>query len=505
MTDLKQVKPTCFTTFTEMIDIFGKTTAAAFGLIRQMALNSNENTITIGQDYIAKVTKTSKAQYGRGFRELEEWKLLKITRNSFGNIKKYKVFEANFQIFIHFPEFYKENVNKQNMEYLFTKIKTKTFVDTDLALELVENAKQDSELDLKTIKGNIKKLEKRHLGILNEPTPPPRGALGTENNPSGSGPTPPPRGAVHIYKRSLLKELPSEVKPLFSKVTGARTKLNRRKIVKSKPSIRSQVKGGFAQPIKDKPLSAKRKAINNFYNAKTFVQIKRHWNSLPGLKKISDLKEKQNKTLDTSILAVKNLLNGTLYQKGITLEGGKNRKLIVPDGVIPDREISAAWLISKITLFSQIVNDKGLFPENKQFISKLTLGDFILGTERGQYEFNSSLFELCCGELKTVWNDPHPDITRVIGNCFNEYTEQDKKFTGRDLQSFSELGSKLVKFSKLPDAKRSFRMKYGKPKIIAGIFFVTLSQEWRGRILEKTPKYFAGEHAWGVFEKRVEF
>lgn len=505
MTELKQVTPTCFTTFTEMIDIFGKTTSSAFGLIRQMALNSNENIVTVNQDYIAKITRTSKAQYGKGFKELEEWKLIKITRNKFGNIKKYKIFEANFQIFIHFPEFYKENMNKGNMEYLFTKIETKTFVDTDLALELVKNAQSASEFDIKAIKKNIKNLEKRHLGILKKATPPPRGASGAENNPDGKGATPCPRGADHIYKNDNLTKHPSDVKSLFSKAKEPGTRLKRRKIVKSKPSIRSQVKGSFAQPIKEKPISSKRKSIDKFYYTRAFVQVKRHWNSLSGLKKISDLKEKQNKTLDTSILAVQALLAGRLFHKGITLDGGKKRDLILSKDVEPDEDVSIGWLLQKITLFHKIVTDKSLYPRNKQYISKLTLGDFILGTERGSYAFPSSLFELCCGRTKTVWEDPHPEFTALIGKTYNEYTEQDRDFSGADLKCFSELGERIIQFSNTPDAKRSFRMRRGNRSTIAGIFFACLLQEWRGKLLEQPPKYFAGDHAWGVFEKRVEF
>jgi hypothetical protein len=489
-----------------MINIFGKTTASAFGLIRQMALNSSENTLTVSQDYIAKVTKTNKGQYGKGFKELEKWKFIKVTRNSYGNIKKYKVFETNFQIFIHFPEFYKENMNKENMEYLFTKMKTKTFVDTELALDLVENANKGTEFDISVIKKNIKKLEKRHLGILNKSTLPREGECGSENEPNGSGPTLPREGAVHIDKNNNVLKHPSDVESLSSKANGARSKLNRRKIKKPKQSKREALRGDFAKRENKKPTSAKRKGIDSYYSTRNFIQVKRHWNSLPGLKKISDLKEKQNKTLDTSILAVQALLSGRLFKSGITLDGGWKRELILSGKTNPGIEdISVSWLLEKITIFHKIVTDKALYPSNKQHISKLTLGDFILGTERGQYEFPSSLFELCCGELKTAWKDSNPKLTSKIGKAYNEYTEQDRDFSGFDLKHFSELGTKIISFSESSDAKRSFRMKYGDPNTIVGIFFATLLQEWRGRLTEQSPKYFAGEHAWETFLRKVEY
>ena len=307
----------------------------------------------------------------------------------------------------------------------------------------MEEAITYNKLDIKRIKENLLKLERIvPLKIKGD----------IENNKQTLGQKVPLKikEASNKDKRNVLyiNQHPSDVESLSAKATGTGSKLKRRKKT-NKPSLRSQLKGVIAKPKQVKPTSTKRKSIDKVYNSRNFVIIKRHWNSLFNLKTISDLKEKQNKTLDTSILATKALLSGRLSKIGITLDSGWKRNLILPkDFDLSTEEINLHWLLEKITLFDQILGDRQLYPANKHFISKLTLGDFILGTERGQYDFPSVLFDLCCGELKTSWEDPNPKETKSVCFQYNQYTQQDKSFSGTDLKHLSQLGGKILAFSK---------------------------------------------------------
>lgn len=494
-----QAAPTCYTCFTQVIEVFGKTTAAAFGLVRQMALNKPNNTVKVQQDFIAKVTKTSKAQYGKGFAELEQWKLIKVTRNRYGNIRNYQISETNFQIFIHYPEFYKNNMNNNKMEYLSTKIKTDKFINPELASKMIKNAIENKELNLKKIKQNISKLERKFPTTVKIPTPPTRG----RNESDGTKPTPSPRGAKQI-DYIMFKQTPSEFESDSFGAVGTRVKLNRRTVVPKKQNIRSKLKNVVPKTVVKKP--AKLKTVEAYYNSRNFVRIKRYWNSLPGLRKIADLTEKQNNTLCNSVLTVKYLLDGSLFKKGmIDIKGNKQNIQLPKDFNLEDHEINISWLLEKISQFHKIVTDTKLLPRNKDYLRKQSLGDFILGANGRSDRGTSLLFEYCCGQVKTVQEDPNPKLTKQICHQYNLYTEQDRDFTGSDISHFIKLGSKLEEFAKTSDAKRSPVMGRGNPSRIASRFFVAQEQEWRGRILKQTPAYFSGDHAWGVFQKRLEF
>lgn len=484
--------PTYYTCFTEIVDKLSRGHSYIFGLIRQMALKENNNKIRISQGNIKKITGLFNNQQSKYTSELEEFGLLKVIRaKKTGRIKYYQVFEINFQVFIHFPDEYENAYKNNKIEHIYTSLKTENFMDSKLAEILIEKAIKDNSIDIEQIKKNIAKLE-----------------IKTLKDPEGCNDS---KVQSMAYKSigpvlktdNYIKQHPSDVEITFSKSEGTRSKLQRR-VKKQKRSTRDKLKG-VCPVVKEKPISSKRKTINAYYSARSFVQVKRHWNSLPGLKKISDLKDKQNKTLDTSILATKSLLSGSLFKTGVTLENGRKREIILSDGFEMKEEVNLSWLLSKITLFHKIVTDKQLFPFNKQYISKLTLGDFILGTERGQYEFASSLFDLCCGEIKTTWEDNDPQLTKKICSAYNLYTEQDKDFSGKELKTLARLGERIAEFAKTPDATRSHTMGKGNPFAIVGRFFVAQDQEWRGKILEQTPNYFAGDHAWSVFQKRLEY
>lgn len=484
--------PTYYTSFTEVTNKIGRGQAAIFGYLRQQALKYPENKIKLSQKNISEKTKLQYNQQSRYTKELESWGLLKVHRNFENKIECYQIFEVNFQLFIHFPEQYEKEYKSGNIDYLYTNNPTKNFIDAELVEKVVENAIEFNNLDLEKIKQNIKNMELPALPIdrtKSEITPYRSVVVSTKD--------------ISFNKQQEEKKAFLLVKSDSCGTVGKPGATFKRRKEKKKISTRDKLKAApVAQPIVK--LSAKRLSVNTNYNGRDFTRIKRHWNSLSGLRKIGDLIERQNKVLDNSVLAAKALLSGKFQMTTIQ---GKKEVFALPNNFdVTKQEITIHWLLDKITILHNLIHDNKLQPKNKDYLRKLSLADFILGAPDRHGDRNISvLFQYCCSDLKTIWEDPHPKLTRRLCKDFVLYTEQDKSFSGEELKTMSGLGDRLVAFSKKPDAMKSHNMGKGNPLTISGRFFVTQEQEWRGKILNQTPNYFAGEHAWSVFEKRLEY
>lgn len=485
MNEIENSNPLIVLSFPSLIPLLGRTATSMYEIIRNKAHQSKNNKCKINQTFIHKGTNIIPQNQSKLLNTLETWKLVITNRNEYKGIIEYEVPEINFQLLLFCPQKYKDSVEEGTMVYFCDLLNFSSFTDSGLIEKIISNSCVNNAFDIDIIRQNIK--DTPHKSIT------PTSKLNRRNTNTFVG-----------ANRKNIKEtkvsLPSSIDEDSTFAKNAKVGSN----------LRASLQGGFKQQ-EIKP-TAKRKSIDKFYNGRSFNLVKKHWNSLSGnkgLKKISDLKEKQNLTLDTSILAVQALLSGRLLKFDITLPNRRNREFYPPENLTQEK-IDLHWLLEKITKFHKLVTDPNIQPVNKDFIKKYTLGDFILGVRiepRGSEVFivPSFLFNQCCQDFKTVWEDPHPDLTRKIGKDFNLYTEQNKDFSSEDLKLFSKLGDRIVDFSKKPDALRSHIMGKGKPMKISGRFFVAQEQEWRGRILEHTPAYFAGDHAWGVFQKRLEY
>jgi hypothetical protein len=468
---------------------FGTPVAELFGVYRTNALKKRNdfNKIYVQQKSIINLLKMSENKISPLNAILEEWKFIKIYRTKKQYIDHIQFLELNYQLFLKDPNNYKSMIDNGTMDFIFPE----ALIDKEDLKEL--NAKIQN-LDIDNL--SIDQI-KEHLLFLSNPIKKDRlkNSLAYQK-----------RYAVSTND-SLIKQ--EEEKPLLLEddsqgAEGKKAKLVRRKTVQPKQSTRNKLKGDFAPPAKVNP---KRAAIETIYNGKRFHQIKQLWNSLPGLRKIGNLIEgKDNKVLFNSVLATKALLTTALFKKGMIDYSGRKVIAELPKGfIVNEEEIDLHWFKEKIKVFHKIVTDNQLQPKNKDFLRKLSLADFILGANGRQERNTSVLFQYCCSDLKTVWIDPHEELTKKICSEYLLYTEQNKSFSGKDLQLFSKLSERITAFAKKPAVKESYFMGKGRTNIVAERFFIAQNQEWKGRILEMQPVYFAGDHAWSVFEKRLEY
>ena len=459
--------------YSQMIGTFGSKTALVFSVIENKSSKHKNGKAQLNQKYIQNGCGVHHGNQSRHIQILKDWKLLDVVRGEKRTANIFTVFEANLQLFLYAPEAYKNAVKNSEMKSFLIKTKIDQYKSLEFINEITDGALFDNVFDIERIGKNIRNYDENTNKLCVKS-----------------------RG-LNKYSIEDKSSTPSSIDEdsTFAKTANV------------KGSLRSRLQGINSQQ-RIKP-TQKRISIDKFYNGKDFRIVMRYWNSLSGkkaLKKISDLTEKQNLTLDTSVLAVQALLSGRLFKSDIILPNRKTKELHLPnDFDLASQNITRNWLLEKITLFHKIVTDPMFEPLDKTHVRKLTLGDFILGTQFNEYIFPSTLFATCCSEIKTVWEDTNPQLTKKICNEYNLYTEQDKEFTGKELKTLATLSERIISFSNTREAKQSRNMGKGNPLSVVGRFFVTQQQEWRGKILEQTPNYFAGEHAWGVFEKRLEY
>jgi|GEM_PF-6763645 len=408
------------------------------------------------QGYIKRLTGISLRSQRRYMLQLQEWKFLSVHRGARNEVKFYEIHEQNIMSFFNDPEAYKEAkeqnalciVNYVNPIKHLTTPSKKTEPDKMTGLNTNRDLHADS-LSLKE-KKNLKEEDNQRLST----TPSPKTAL---------------------QRRKKQKEVNNRTLPVVQR--------------------------------KDEEISPKRKSINDFAYSRNFVRVKKLWNSLP-TRKLSDYNpEKQNKTLDRSILAVQALLNGRLLETGITTAENKKVHVKLPDNFNVDDcgKLDIHWLLEKIERFGKIIEDEQLAPRNKDFLRRLSLGDFILGAMTNQGQSESVMFQYCCGEVQTVWEDPHPDITSAICHHFNTWTEKEHDYSGRELRELSKLSEKLVEFAEQKDVKRSRHLGKGNVARLANVFMKTLSIAWGAHFMVINPTTLAKENAWKTFVNNVEY
>ncbi len=503
MNGIENSNPLAILSFPSLIPLLGRTATCLYEVIRNKAHQNKNNKCKINQTFLYKGTNIIPQNQSKLLKILENWKLVITNRNENKGIITYEVPEINFQLILFCPQKYKESVEKGTMIYFCAPLNFKHLKDKYLVEKIIENANYNGSFNIKKIEQNIKGLPHKSISPTNENNP------GITNTFVGAN----RKNLKNIKETKVSSQQLKIVVNDFSKIgqEPPRTKLNRRE-QQTKVSTRDKLKAANTPCLNKTKPTAKRESTDKFYKGRSFNLVMKKWNSLSGkneLKKISELKEKQNITLDTSILATQALLSGRLFKTGITLPNRKIRDFYPPKYFVQEK-IDLQWLLEKIDKFHKIVTDINLKPFDKTYLRNYTLGDFILGkkiiSQTGEaFVIYSPLFTICCGDLKTAWEDPHPKLTKSICREYNLYTEQDKDFSGTELKLLSALGDRFVKFSKESDAKRSHTMGKGDPFKIAGRFFIAQNQEWRGKILEMNPKYFAGDHAWSVFEKRLEY
>ena len=488
--------------FRSLKEELGGASAQYFGFLRQFCLTKGNIIHNFSQARINGYCGITPRRQAELMKDLAKWGFLSVERNEIGNILSYTIHELNFQLFLQFPEQYKKAVNSGTIKVLCSAIiKNKEFINKDLAFSLAKGAVNDEEIDIQIVINNLEKLETKHTQTSNSypaESAPPRQPVDADGSelPCGIRRACSNRSNNKFKHKSKICENATE-KPL----------LKRRSKVQTTASVASKIRNA---PVAQKTvtLSDKQLSINAYYEKANFVRIQRHWNSYPCLRKISTLQKfKANKSLNLTVLAVQALLSGRLEHTGITDTSGRKHFAVGFHLLKEDEQeyIDLAWLMEKITILAKIVEDTNLQPRNKDFLRKLSLGDFILGSIGRQERNASVLFQYCCQPLKTVWEDPNEKETGIVARKINLYTEKEHNFDGKDLQLISTLAARLLVFAETKECKRSSFFKKGHFSSVVSRYLVILSGQWKGKFLEMKPNYIAGEHAWGVFMENLQY
>lgn len=478
-----------------------------FSILRQ-----DSSIVRISQVRLQKVTNVNIRYQAKATALLEKYKLIKVHRNKRSkNILYYEFFDVNWHLLCFAKEFYENHVENGTMEFLHCNRPLYGVYDKEKFPFLTGYETQQNALDLEKIKGKIKEFEAKdpfgnYVFFPFKTTP-----LESEN----LSRTPDKFIGPKNKDKNKSKDTFKNPKVSSSVLPDAQEKpqLKRRTNIPQKQPLRDQLKNvPLSKPTKNNP---RRSVVDNYHNTRPFFLVKQCWNKKPNLKKISDLKEKQNKTLDNSVLAVKALLSGSLFEKGmIDVDGHKIFPTLPANFDVAKEKITVHWLLEKIETFHEIITDQYSAPANKTPLTQMSLFDFIMGKLVRQERFTSVLFQYCCGEKKTVQVDNYPKMTNFMIERFHLVTGKEQTLSAKDKLAFARTGLKLlerkeeyfrrnkIKVFCTEDIKTKDTMNGGEMDELVASYFKPLKEQWGAKIRDMKPSYFASDHAWEIYTNR---
>ena len=480
----------------------GSACARILGILKGFSDGREENTfVRMNQSRIHKITGVHPNHQSAATSALEDWNFIKVHRHPKSKaIRYYEVFNINIHLFLIAQYWYSSMIELGKMERLTSNKPLHGIFDRKTIAKFTQDAENPSELDLEKIKKRIQEFDATDDFVS------------TEKSSSDSHKFVGPK-IIDINKDNFKNpKLSKSVLPDAQK----KPTLKRRTKVPQKQSLRDQLKNvPLSKPTKNNP---RRSVVDNYHNTRNFHLVKQCWNGQSNLKKISDLKEKQNKTLDNSVLAVKYLLSGSLFEKGMTDVDGKKIFPTLPENFDPSKEkITVHWLLEKIKNFHDIITDQYAAPANKTPLTQMSLFDFIMGKLVKQERYTSVLFQYCCGEKKTVQVDNYPKMTKLMIEYFGLVTGKEKTLSAKEQQAFAQTGLKLLEYREEYFRKNKIKVKWTediktKDNINTGDmddlvegFYKPLKLQWGGKIRDMQPSYFTSDHAWQIYMDNVKF
>jgi len=493
-----EMEPISITVNSTIVEYLGRPHAAIYGVLKGACRKRDTNICQVSQVFIDEGAIIQPKKQRKYTTILEEWKLIEVCPGDYKIRHTYKVPLVNYLLFTWCPEEYMKAVQNGTMELFLADVKIERSREKEFVATLIEGAIIDNVINPKKVGKNLTNyLEKTpekippQKGVI----PPPLLVLRNRKNHERFI----PYGGSGSYKKQILSK--HTIKDCVQCTSQGSAGVEGASNLKS-TNFRSSKTTNFAPRENKKPVSTKRKTIDKFALNKDFYKIKTLWNTYP-TRKVGNLNpDKENKTLDTTLQAVKALLSGSLFNKGITTLAGKKLICKLPKDFNIDKEIiDVQWLLDKIERFGRILIDDALAPRDKTFISKVSLGEFILGKQGRQEQQTSILFDDCCGDFKTLWDDPNAKITNII--CRTVLELQNKRvdaYTVYDQKLVAEVSKRVVIFA---NKNKSHHLGGGNPSRVAIKFVNRLKHEKGPWFMKMGFRSISNTDSWQIFEDSI--
>lgn len=449
--------------------------------------------VRISQDRIHRITGVHPREQAKATAILEEYFILKVHRNSkTRHIKYYEFFDINAHLLFIAPKWYEEQMEKEKMKSITCSHPLFGVFDKGAMQFIAQDFNFQEDFCIEKIKERVQEFE------------------ASDDFTSKAIYSSVPENFLGLKRTTIDKNILKTQNVLQSVGSDAQEKpvLKRRTKIPEKQNLRDHLKNvPLSQPTVNNP---RRSVVDNYYNSRPFFQVMKLWNSLPSLKKISELKDKQNKTLDNSVLAVKALLSGSLLEKGMTDIDGRKQFVTFPQSFDKGTEkIDLHWLLEKIQTLHDIIMDPQAAPANKTPLTQMTLFDFILGKFVKQERYTSVLFQYCCGQRKTVVVDENPLMTAKMIEHYKDYVSK-KELTAKDIQILSSVAARLINYRLDSEhwKKNNLTKEDIKSKNMENMavkFYYSIEVQWGNKIRTLGPQYFASDHAWNIYLENVSY